>query len=62
MTIMKKNLFLVLMAFLSLTAFANKTLPQKGNFISPTDKNILYTGRISFTNPERPAWNYPAYR
>ena len=28
MTIMKKNLFLVLMAFLSLTAFANKTLPQ----------------------------------
>ncbi len=39
--------------------FANQTFPVKGTFVSPTDKHILYTGRISFTNPERPAWNYP---
>ena len=37
----------------------NKTLPLKGTFVSPADPHILYTGRISFTNPERPAWNYP---
>ena len=50
---------LALMAIMSLTAFANKTFPLKGTFVSPADKHILYAGRISFTNPERPAWNYP---
>jgi lysophospholipase L1-like esterase len=38
---------------------ARETLPIKGTVISPSDKHILYTGRISFTNPERPAFNYP---
>ena len=38
---------------------ANKTFPLKGTVISPADKHICYTGRISFANPERPAWNYP---
>jgi len=56
---MKKFLTLALLAIISLGALANKTFPQKGAFISPADKQILYTGRISFTNPERPAWNYP---
>ena len=56
---MKKTFLLFLMAFMSLTAFSNKTFPLKGTFVSPADKHILYAGRISFTNPERPAWNYP---
>ena len=56
---MKKTLSLVLMALMSLTAFSNKTFPLKGTFISPADQHIRYAGRISFTNPERPAWNFP---
>ena len=40
-------------------AFAIETVPIKGSIISPTDKFIQYAGRISFANPERPAWNYP---
>ena len=56
---MKKFLFLALMTFTCLTAVSNKTFPQKGTFVSPANPQIIYTGRISFTNPERPAWNYP---
>ena len=49
-----------LLTFSPLSATAtNKTFPLKGTFVSPADKHILYAGRISFTNPERPAWNYP---
>ena len=55
-----RHLFLsALMAVICQGAIANQTFPQKGSFISPTDCHIQYTGRISFTNPERPAWNYP---
>ena len=55
-----KHLFLsALMAIICQSALANQTFPQKGSFVSPTDCHIQYTGRISFTNPERPAWNYP---
>ena len=50
---MKKTFLLALMAIMSLTAFANKTFPLKGTFVSPADKHILYAGRISFTNPSR---------
>ena len=56
---MKKFLTLALLAIVSLGVSANKTFPQKGTFVSPADKKILYAGRISFTNPERPAWNFP---
>ncbi|MCR5160012.1 MAG: lipase [Prevotella sp.] len=38
---------------------AQHTLPIKGNVVKPTDSHIQYVGRISFLNPERPAWNYP---
>ena len=49
-----------LLTFSPLSATAtNKTFPLKGSFVSPADKHILYAGRICFTNPERPAWNYP---
>ncbi len=57
---MKKILALLLLVFMCHGTFAaNKTFPLKGTYISPADKHILYAGRISFTNPERPAWNYP---
>ena len=57
---MKKYLLLALLAFICQGTFAfNKTFPLKGAFISPADQHILYAGRISFTHPERPAWNYP---
>ena len=66
---MKKILFTALLALISMAVYANQpsrpgssrnqTFPLKGTFISPADQHILYTGRISFTNPERPAWNYP---
>ena len=57
---MKKYLLLALMALIGHSAFsANKTFPLKGTFVSPADQHILYAGRISFANPERPAWNYP---
>lgn len=32
---------------------------SKLNFVKPTDSKIKYVGRISFQNPERPAFNYP---
>ena len=63
---MKKTILMALFAIVSLSAFAisqpgsrNQTFPLKGTFVSPTDQHIQYMGRISFTNPERPAFNYP---
>ena len=35
------------------------TVPLKGTVIKPSNPDIVYTGRISFTNPDRPAWNFP---
>jgi len=56
---MKKLFLFVLLAVVTMTACANKSLPLKGSIISPADSHIRYAGRISFTNPERPAFNYP---
>ena len=56
---MKKRILTLMMALSALTASAIVTVPVKGTIISPTDPNIRYIGRISFTNPERPAWNFP---
>ena len=56
---MKRTFFAFLMVLTALGTKAITTIPLKGTVISPTDQHILYTGRISFTNPERPTWNYP---
>jgi lysophospholipase L1-like esterase len=56
---MKKSLFIALLAIVCQAASAVKTMPLKGTVVSPTDTHIRYAGRISFANPERPAWNYP---
>jgi lysophospholipase L1-like esterase len=56
---MKKVLILAFTAMMCQQLMAIKTTPIQGAIISPTDKHIQYTGRISFTNPERPAFNFP---
>ena len=56
---MRKIVLSALLTLMCSCAFAIETVPIKGSVISPSDKFIQYTGRISFTNPERPAWNYP---
>ncbi len=56
---MKKAFIITLLTIVSHCIFATETLPICGSFITPSDKHILYTGRISFTNPERPAFNFP---
>ena len=56
---MKRTFFAFLMVLTALGTKAITTIHLKGTVISPTDQHILYTGRISFTNPERPTWNYP---
>ena len=60
---MKKTAITILV-LLALSLFgqhaaAQSTVSEPGTFVSPTDKHIVYTGRISFANPERPAFNYP---
>ena len=57
--VMKKYVLSALMALASISASAIVTVPIKGTVVSPTDSRIQYTGRISFTNPERPAFNFP---
>lgn len=57
---MVKKLLLVFSAVLSvLTINAESTLPVKGSIISPDDPNIQYVGRIDWTEPQRPAFNFP---
>ena len=56
---MKRILTSALLAVVCLSAIAHKTFPVKGTFVSPADRHIRYAGRISFANPERPAWNFP---
>ena len=55
-----KRIFFAFCVFLTtLGVSAITTVPLKGTVINPTDPRIVYTGRISFTHPDRPAWNYP---
>ena len=56
---MRRKLLTALLTLMCSGAFAIETVPIKGSIISPTDKFIQYAGRISFANPERPAWNFP---
>ncbi|WP_028902804.1 SGNH/GDSL hydrolase family protein [Prevotella sp. P6B4] len=56
---MKKVIILAFVAMMCQQLMAIKTVPVQGSIIRPTDKHIQYTGRISFTNPDRPAFNYP---
>ena len=45
---MRRKLLTALLTLVCSGAFAIETVPIKGSIISPTDKFIQYTGRISF--------------
>lgn len=55
---MRKHFIAALMA-LGMGAYADTTLPLKGEIFGPSDPHIQYIGRISFLDPERPQFNYP---
>ena len=57
MNLLKHFLFVPLACLLN-SAVA-QTLPQEGTWIAPSDSNIQYMGRISFQNPDAPAFTYP---
>ena len=42
---MKKTFLLFLMAFMSLTAFSNKTFPLKGTFVSPAEVSLTQSAQ-----------------
>lgn len=50
------HLFKTLSLFIGLAAFSLNTTAQ--TVVKPSDKNIQYIGRVSFKNPDSPAWNY----
>ena len=41
------------------SAMAATTLPVKGQLVKPSNPAIEYVGRISFQNPESPAFRFP---
>ena len=47
------------MAITAIAAIASTTIPLKGTVIKASDPRIVYTGRISFANPEAPTFSYP---
>lgn len=56
---MNKIFLAALLALAGMESCAAGTVSAGGTFITPSDSLIQYTGRISFRNPERPAFNYP---
>ena len=56
---MKRTICALFLTLAALGANAIVTVPLKGTVIKPSNPDIVYTGRISFTNPDRPTWNYP---
>ena len=56
---MKKYALTALLALACMSMQAIVTVPIKGTVVSASDPHILYAGRISFTNPEHPAFNFP---
>jgi len=55
----KKTILSVLLAAVCQCGLATETVALKGTVVSADDPLIRYTGRISFANPQRPAFNYP---
>lgn len=54
-----KNYIFAAAIMLATAATASVTLPPNGNWVKPTDKNIVYVGRVSFRNPQAPMFNWP---
>lgn len=56
---MKRLIVVILAMAFAYTIKANSTLPISGSIAKADDKNIQYIGRIDFSNPLRPAFNFP---
>ena len=58
-TVLNRGLCLVLLLLGSFTAVAQHTLPVKGQLVKPSHPAIQYVGRVSFQNPDSPAFRFP---
>ena len=56
---MKKIISFCMAFMVMMGAKASTTLPMKGSVVKASDPKIVYTGRISFANPDAPAFSYP---
>ena len=62
---MKKPFLTLLLIVVGMTAAArtasvsSTTIPVRGHVVVPSDPRIVYTGRISFANPDAPTFTYP---
>lgn len=54
---LKRFLFIPLVCLMN--SVMAQTLASEGTWIAPSDSNIQYIGRISFQNPDAPAFTYP---
>lgn len=54
-----RNIIAAAALLFAATTTASVTLPPDGEWIKPTDKSIVYVGRVSFRNPDTPMFNYP---
>ena len=54
---LKRFLFVPLACLLN--SAVSQTIAPEGNWVAASDSNIQYVGRISFQNPESPAFTYP---
>ena len=56
---MKKNTFLLLMLMMLVLNASAQVIRPKGTFVKASHRNIQYVGRVSFKNPDSPAFTYP---
>ena len=53
-----RNSIVWMVTLLSISVSAQSIVP-KGEWIKPSNEHIQYIGRISFKNPDSPAFTYP---
>ena len=56
---MKKNTFLLLMLMMLVLNASAQVIRPEGTFVKASHRNIQYVGRVSFKNPDSPAFTYP---
>ena len=49
----------VMSSFVGQGMIAQTTVAPAGTWVKPTDPQIQYVGRVSFTHPEAPCFTYP---
>lgn len=55
----KKLLSTIIGILFTAISFAGPTIPIHGNIVKANNPGIQYIGRVDFSNPERPAFNFP---